>query len=129
MGLLLSLKDMQQWSLAGARGSYILAQVPPIVAGQAGLVSKHWGFPTLFFLINILIRSSPACLRKNNWEKHIVFLSISMFNKKKFATRRIVFSVTFPSKTSDPHHHSYGFGNQDAATNLEPSHGCCSWID
>ena len=26
-------------------------------------------------------------------------------------------SITFPSKTSDPHHHSYGFGNQDAATN------------
>jgi len=49
MGLLLSLKDMQQWSLAGARGSYMLAQVPPIVAGQAGLVSKHWGFSTLFF--------------------------------------------------------------------------------
>ena len=31
-----------------------------------------------------------------------------------------------PFKNIRPHHHSYGFGNQDAATNLEPSHGCCS---
>jgi hypothetical protein len=38
-------------------------------------------------------------------------------------------STTSLSKASDLHHHSYGFGNQDAATNLKPSHGCCSWID
>jgi len=38
-------------------------------------------------------------------------------------------STTSPSKTSDLHHHFFGFGNQDAATNLEPSHGYCSWTD
>jgi hypothetical protein len=33
------------------------------------------------------------------------------------------------SRASDPHHHFYGFGNQDAATNSGLSHGYCIWTD